>query len=247
MNSYRKWIITCLVGIFSWPGFCHVSAQWKVGFTGGWTHNSITTETGYFYDLRYNPDGGMSFSVPVQYHFNSWLAVGIDVAYMQKNYKKERSGFYHALGEDISGHYLDLPVYAHFSFGGERLRGFLNAGMYLGAWLSSHRKGATFVWMPTGMDNVGAVTDISDIYYLWNYNEKYVFDTRRDNRFDAGALAGVGISWQLFPHIELLAEARYYYALTDQQKRYMIALVPRYHNTLTIQAGVLFTLGKNNK
>ena len=68
-----------------------------------------------------------------------------------------------------------------------------------------------------------------------------------DNRFDAGALAGVGISWQLFPHIEMLAEARYYYALTDQQKRYMIALVPRYHNTLTIQAGVLFTLGKNNK
>lgn len=40
--------------------------------------------------------------------------------------------------------YLSVPLFARFSFGGTKLRGFLDAGFYAGGWLSSWREGTTF-------------------------------------------------------------------------------------------------------
>jgi hypothetical protein len=76
------------------------------------------------------------------------------------------------------------------------------------------------------------------MFYLHPYDEDVPFNSERDNRFEAGLLAGVGLAYELAP-CGLFVTARYHYGLTDLQKDYQKNLVARYNNTLTLQAGVL--------
>ena len=51
-------------------------AQWSVGLQAGYTHNSLTTSSGYFYDRVYHAQGGVTVGVPVRYTFTDWFALG---------------------------------------------------------------------------------------------------------------------------------------------------------------------------
>ncbi len=210
--------------------FCGVSlsAQWRVGIQGGYTHNTLSASTGYFYDWNYAPLGGFTVGVPVQYEFADWFALQADLSYIEKGYNIHRSGFFNGVYTNIKNGYLQLPVYTHFSFGGNKLRGFLNLGAYGGYWLSSKREGV----MPQFIEGT-----------IYNFNERVPFDSRRDNRFEGGLLMGIGLQYQVAPRVQLVAEGRYYYSLTDLQKHYMKNQMPRYSNTLVFQIGCLVTLG----
>lgn len=73
------------------------------------------------------------------------------------------------------------------------------------------------------------------------YDRRYEFISKRDNRFDAGLVGGVGVCYRIHPHIELEAEGRCYYALTSTTKDYMKhTKQPQYNTTFTIQAGVKY-------
>ena len=74
-------------------------------------------------------------------------------------------------------------------------------------------------------------------------DETWEFDSKRDNRFDAGLIAGAGITLELYRGLSLFAEGRYYYGLTDMQKQYMTFMVPHYNSTLAIQGGISYTFG----
>lgn len=216
-----------------------VSAQWKVGVQAGYTNNSLATESGYAYDRRYEALGGFMVSVPVQYEFVDWFALQADLSYMQKNYSLSRSGRYSDVHSDVRNGFMSLPVYAHFSFGGTKLRGFLNAGAYVGYWMSSRIKGAQAQYFHDFVD--------TDDMASHHFNEKVPFDSRRDNRFDGGLSLGVGLKYRLSPQLWLMAEGRYYYGLTDLQKKYMLKQVHRYNETLTIQVGCMVELGSLSK
>lgn len=72
-------------------------------------------------------------------------------------------------------------------------------------------------------------------------DRRYEFISKRDNRFDAGLVGGVGVCYRIHPHIELEAEGRCYYALTSTTKDYMKhTKQPQYNTTFTIQAGVKY-------
>ena len=233
---------TLIAGIVAVMSFTPASAQWRIGLQGGYTHNSLTTETGFYYDRHYNSRGGFAIGVPVQYGFNSWLAVQAEVSYLQKNYEMTRTGFYRQLGERLTNHYLSVPVFARFSFGGERLRGFLDAGFYAGGWLAARREGTTFSMFGNIPNNNPDV--LGDISELYRYDEKYEFDSRRDNRFEGGALVGVGLDYAVTTRWAVTAECRYYHSLSDTQKEYMLGQSPRYHNTFLFQVGFMTTIGK---
>lgn len=91
----------------------------------------------------YEARDGFTVGIPVQYDFRDWFGLRADLVFVQKGQKMHRTDTYNAIHTDTRNNYLQLPVMASFSFGGERLRGFLNAGGYVGGWLSSHRKGVT--------------------------------------------------------------------------------------------------------
>ena len=111
--------------------------------TALYCRNTLDMDTGYAYDLRYEARDGFTVGIPVQYDFRDWFGLRADLVFVQKGQKMHRTDTYNAIHTDTRNNYLQLPVMASFSFGGERLRGFLNAGGYVGGWLSSHRKGVT--------------------------------------------------------------------------------------------------------
>lgn len=209
------------------------AAQWNIGLQAGYTHNTLEIATGYAYDFNYQSAGGFTVSVPVQYEFEDWFALQAELGFTQKNYELSRTVSTAAnIHSRTTNSYLQLPVLASFSFGGKVVRGFTNLGIYAGYWINSHVKG-------TDREVFNPLTEGSHIY---NYDENVKFDNRRDNRFDLGLLAGVGVKVILNDMVQLLAEARFNYSLLDMQKNYMKELMPRHNNTFQFQIGCLITL-----
>ena len=121
--------------------------------------------------------------------------------------------------------YLQLPVMASFSFGGQKLRGFCNLGVYGGYWLSSNYSGVDY------NSFVGAPYDVKG---------HVDFNSDRDQRWDCGFVGGLGVEYRFARHWGAQVEARYYYSTTSVQKQYMRVKDYRYNSTLALQAGVSY-------
>lgn len=201
-------------------------AQWRVGMSGGWDYNTISIDTQYAYDMKYTGRGGMTFALTGQYDLTDWIGIRTELAYMQKGQKMERTsdimnGSYH----NTRNQYLQLPVMTQFSFGGKRIRGFVNTGGYVGHWLKRSIEGYN-----------------NDLCDEFTYNEASPFNSLSDKRFEAGLVGGLGAEYRMAQHILISAEARYYYALTQMQKRYQeLNVTPSYNNTLALQLGVQYS------
>ncbi len=223
-----------------------VKSQAYVGLEGGGTRNYLNTNVSNLVSTQYNPSYGFSIGIPVLYKINDWLAFQADPNYMQKNYQMARTDFFQGVYQDNTNTYLQLPLMAHLSFGGQQLKGFLNLGGYGGYWLSGHIKGT----MPNILDQPAYTNTVSnaqpnnvfDEYTADNYNEKYQFNKTSDNRIELGWLAGLGMSYEMNQKYLFFAEARYFQSLTDQQKNYQINLVPRYNQTIGFTLGCLVNI-----
>ena len=112
---------------------------------------------------------------------------------------------------------------ASFSFGGERLRGFCNLGVYGAYWLNSHRKGSDW-------------NTFSD--RTFSFDEKVEFYDKRDQRWDCGLVGGIGLEYLITRHWAAQAEVRYYYSTISTTKQYMRNKDYRYHSTTAIQLGI---------
>lgn len=212
---------------------CHAQ-KWRVGVTVGGDVNTYCIDKQYQYDWRYKKGSGISMGVMGQYQISDWFALRADLNYTQKNYRQYRTGNTYA--EDYTHHnsYVQLPVMGSFSFGGERLRGFLNLGVYGAYWAGSSICGTT-----------------SEAVYLDGLNapeferpapvdQSYVFNSVRDNRAEFGAVAGVGAEYRISSHWALQAEVRMYYSLTSTTKDYMRVKNPRYNTTIAYQLGCAY-------
>lgn len=232
------WVATLLLTLVcSLPA----AAQWRVGVTAGYSYNKLCMDTGYAYDMRYDERGGFTVGIPVQYDFFDWLGVRAEVDFVQKGHKMHRTDIFQKMYTDTRNNYLQIPVMASFSFGGQRVRGFLNAGGYIGGWLSSHRSGVAWRWFGDEEgDKDGMITSGN----RYEFDEKVPFYSRRDRRFEAGLAGGLGVSCRITPRLEVQVEGRCYYALTDMQKDYMKFRIPRYNTTFVVQAGCNVILGK---
>ncbi len=155
-----------------------VFAQWRIGANVGLSYNHPTIDKQYMTDLAYKDRCGLDFGLMGQYDFNDWLGVRAELDWTQKNYRQTRN----VVGDQnykYTNNYLLMPVMASFGFGGEKLRGFCNLGVYGGYWLNSHRKGEDF-------------HNVSD--YTYTFDEKVEFDDERDQRWDCGFVGGLGLA-----------------------------------------------------
>ncbi len=221
-----------------------VQAQFSAGLDAGFNKNYLITNNANRAFTNYKPLNGFSIGVPVQYKLADWFAVAAEPSLIRKNYRQERSDFFTGVYQNTRNTYIQLPVMAHFMFGGEKLKGFLNTGVYASYWASSHVNGV----MPNILD-VNDGTGSSKIYDYENpysFNEKYSFDKRKDNRFEAGWVAGLGLSYSVNERYEVFTEGRLLYGFTDQQKKYMTNQIPRYNTTYGLNAGVLIHFKQAN-
>ena len=200
-------------------------AQWRVGVNGGATYNHSTISKHYMTDYQWKDRWGVTLGVMGQYDVNDWLGVRAELDWTQKNYRLTRQ-ILSNLDYKYVNNYLQLPVMASFSFGGKQLRGFCNAGVYGGYWLTSGREGTDF-------------NNSSEKAY--EFSEDIKFNSERDQRFDFGFAGGIGVEYRFCQRWAAQVEMRYYYSTVSTQKDYMRLSDPRYNSTLGVQAGLWYS------
>jgi opacity protein-like surface antigen len=218
-----------LIGILMTVG--DAMAQWRVGATIGAVNNRLSIDTQYQYDWRYDSRWGVQAGISGQYDVNDWFGIRADLAFQQRGYTQRRTEKY---ASPNKGHYRDnyltLPVMASFSFGGEKLRGFLNAGVYGGYWLSSLVKGVSSdpdrVADGLPPDKFEEIVDLSGVPY---------------QRWDFGGIAGVGVEYRLCSHWAAQIEARYYYSVISKKKQYQATKDYQYNNPVSLTVGVYYS------
>ena len=207
-------------------------SPWSVGLFGGFTNNHHVIDVLYATDMKYTDLSGYTAGMTAAYHLKGWLAVRADVAMVQKNYRLDRDNRYLPFAyTESTNNYLSLPVTAVLSLGRTfRFSGII--GGYAGYWLSGHRSGQS-------LSVTYLVTNNQEYTY---FDEDYTFNSSRDNRFDAGLVYGFALRCTIIKKLDLSAELRWYYALTDVQKQYMTRLNPRYNTTSSFKFGIAFWL-----
>jgi len=225
----------------------HLRAQFYLGIEAGGNKNYLITSNQAQSFTVYDPKGGFSLGVPVLYQFNEWFALQSGLSYTQKNYQINRTGSFQGIYQKNTNSYMELPVLAHFSFGDEQLKGFINLGGYAAYWMSDHLKGVESNVLNT-VDSSSTSNTLSDNTgdYGYSYSEPYQFSTVKDKRLELGWIAGVGISYETTSGHRFFIEGRYTASVTDQQKNYEINQVPRYNTTWGISIGCFFRLTAND-
>ncbi len=197
-------------------------AQWRVGVTGGADYNVFSMDQQYMTDYKVDGRWGVTLGVTGQYDVNDWLGVRADLNWTQKNYRHSRV-VYSDVNYKLTNNYLQLPMMASFRFGGERLRGFCNLGVYGAYWLNSNRKGSD--WNSFANKTT-------------EFDEKVDFYDTRDQRWDCGLVGGIGLEYLITNHWAAQAEVRYYYSTTSTTKQYMRNKDYRYNSTTAVQLGI---------
>ena len=203
-------------------------AQWAVGAKFGPTWTTADRSYTGRIDETYSPSVGMDAGFMTRYSFNEWLAVRADLSIMLRSHRMDRNlNYLDPVYTEYRNIYAMLPVMADFSFGGEKLRGHLLCGGFAGYWLQADQYGKTY-WM-------------TDYYVYFNdFNEKREFNSE-DQRFAAGVVGGIGLSFKANEHNVLFLESLYNYDLVSYHKSYAHLSDPRYLNTLSVILGFYYT------
>jgi len=232
---YRK--LSFLLFLFSLS--YGLQAQWSLGVETGITRNTVITSASNLSFTTYKPVTGYAVGLPVRYEFNNWFSIQADPNITQKGYVYDRTGPYSGYFEEFKNTYLQLPVMAQFRFGGQKLKGFMNMGVFGGYWSGSHINGNLLNALNY---NPNSTTTSKEQSY--HFSEKGTFDKTRDNRMEMGMVVGAGFSYQLTPLYQVFVEGRYMPSFTDLQKQYMHNQVARYNLTYRISVGVSMKLSK---
>lgn len=225
----KRFLLTYLLAAFLLPTTC--LAQWRIGISGGGDYNFYSADKQYMTDYRIMDWWGFAVGLNTRYDFFPWLGLGWEVNMTQKNHRLTRY-VRNAMDYHYSNYYLQLPVMAHFSFGGRlrdkdgnprasSVRGFANVGFYGGCWLSSRLTGTDY----------NHFSNPSEIIRL-NQED---FNPKRDQRWDCGPVVGLGLEYQFAEHWATSLECRYYYSLINSRKHYMRVRDAAYNSTLVLQ------------
>ena len=217
MKKKKLWMMAAILLCGSTTTF----AQWRLGVTAGADYNTHSMDLQYMNDFRMEGRWGLTLGVTGQYDLTDWFGVRADLNWTQKNYHQYRVVF-DATNYKYRNNYLQLPVMASFSFGGQKLRGFCNLGGYAGYWLNSSRWGT----------DANSFTSRN-----YEFSEKVTLNNDRDQRLDCGLVGGVGVEYRLCKHWALQGEVRYYYSLMSTRKQYQMTKDYRYNGTTAIQLG----------
>ena len=176
-----------------------------LGFTLGGTNNRMVVDYARTAGKWY-ADRGVNFEVVAGYQFNQWFGIRSGLGVLTKNYITDLEINYIDISDEYRTYYRDvylqLPLMADLSVGGEDVRIHFRFGGYAAYWLSQWRHGYVFV-----ADDPRPF--VGDAYH---FVEGY------DNRFDAGLAGGLGLGLRVSPAWQLHFEGNYYHGLISTAK-----------------------------
>lgn len=224
----RKLFSTLMVALVALPLWAQTlgaktETPWRIGVLVGYTSNAYKMSNHYQSDWQDESRGGFTVGITGQYDVNDWLGIRSEVQLTQKNYQRHRFLMTNRYGYTNS--YLQVPIMANFTFGGKTVRGFVNAGIYGGYWMTS---------------TVQVHSQNIMTYKNEDINQNDLIDTRRDNRLVFGYVGGAGVEYRFAPNWSAQLEVRYYYDVTSQVKQYQQIQDHRYNSTLAIQASASY-------
>lgn len=177
-----------------------VCAQFEVGIKAGVNANVVNANMGYMVERTYNSQFekniGFEVAVPMQYQFLDFMALRWEISLQQRQDLFKNARYFYDIQRNL---YLDVPVMVSFLFGGEKVRGFINIGGYIGGWVEGWDK-------QKYIDSDEAT---------WGDEFKHEF-INSDSRLDGGVLAGIGIRWMENRPIGMSLEYRYNLGLTSR-------------------------------
>ena len=178
---------------------------WYVGLLLGGTSNSLDVQKTIFNGTWYSYRG-LNLELRAGYQFNEWFGIRSGVGLLSKNYATKLTVDINGASQQYNTYhqnqYLQLPLMADFSIGGEAVRIHFMAGGYAAYWLSQYRDG--YIYKATEPHH--------------NTGYTYQFIDGYDNRFDAGLACGLGLSMNVSPNWQLLFEGNYYHGLISTAK-----------------------------
>ena len=216
--------LTACVSLFAQD--TQAQGQWRLGLTGGGTWNHYSIDKQYMTDYRFVDEWGGMAGVTAQYNFFDWLGLRAELNFVQRNYRHTRYEYADKLSVRYENNYLLLPVTVNFSFGGQKVRGFVNAGIYGGVWLNGKRGGTENNSMGGGK--------------AFQFSEPYKFNSEKDQRGDFGYTGGVGLEYRFHEHWLAQIEATCYYSVISATKQYMNVKDYRYNTTIGLKAGIAY-------
>lgn len=228
-NIFIKAIVLVLLCWTALEANAQMNRKWTIGVKGGWNWTNISRSNMGRIDETYSPLGNSEYNFFAKYAFTDWLSIRADFGAMTRSYRMDRNLHYlDPVYTRYSNDYLMLPLMADFSFGGEKLRGHAYAGGFGTYWVSARVEGKTY-WM-------------TDYYVYFNdFKERREFNSE-DQRFIAGAVGGLGLSYVFLsiPEMDMAInlDALYYYDVVSHHKGYAHLSDPRYLNTLSITLGL---------
>lgn len=195
---------------------------WYLGMLVGGSSNHIDVQSarwsGYWYTGR-----GVNLEARVGYQFNQVFGIRSGLSLLSKNYYTNLLVSYNDYKDYYSTNhtnlYLQLPLMADLSIGGEDVRLNFMFGGYCAYWASQWRQGYVYV-----ADDPRPYT-----------GNAYSFVDGSDNRFEAGLAGGIGLSMRVSSHWMLRFEADYYHGLISTAKDF-----DTYNRTWTFGMGVTY-------
>jgi hypothetical protein len=210
-------------------------AQNSIGLEAGISAGRIATNISNRVSTSVDYDMGYSVDVPLQFKLKNWLYLQTIPNITQKNYFLDRTDSLAGAYAGFINTYVQLPVELKAVYG-KRLQFFGDAGFYAAYWVSAKQKGVVpniFGVEPPNSNGYAIIQYVG-------YDEKYSFNSKKDNRLELGWVAGAGAQYHLNNKYMLIASARFYQSLSDQQKKY-INEIPKYNQTFTFTAGAMMS------
>ncbi len=209
------------------PSLTFAQKNWKAGFAVGGASSQW-----YFSTPEEDPDfhwtnaWGLHFALPVEIGINDFLAFQGVLGWTQKGAKVTLDyfdGYYHVQAESKAQvNYFDVPLLLKVSTKPGKVRGFANAGVYLGFALNGKIKATATVTDENGHKETE--TDTEDID----------FDEMEMNRTDLGLVVGGGLRFDQY-----FFEVRYLHGSTNLDNS-GDAEAAIYNRCVTISAGCFF-------
>lgn len=243
--SVNIYSVTCLFWLLLLsPIF--VRGQLNTGIGTGISQNSLNNNQHSNPLTAYDMVDGRIIEIVLQYSLQKHITLGLEPSVIGKHYKIVRSDYYQGVYQATYNTYIQLPILLTFHISNPRIMGGISAGGYTAYWANSRRKGII-----PNLSNLSLQdSNYKNVFQNmepFSYNETYNFNAKLDNRWEFGCVAGLDFQYTLFSQLAYFISARYYYALTNQNKKYSINQEHRYNETLAVSTGLLFKVNIHEK
>lgn len=189
-----------------------------LGILLGDSRNALRIEKIDGFQGTWYPSHGIDAQILLGYQFNRWFGLRTAAQFVNKNYATNLIINGENYETTYNNLYIQAPLLADFSIGGDNTRLHFLLGGYCGYWMSQYRRG--YIYSPNGTTGLGYKSGFEE------YNE----------HLDAGAAAGLGLTFRLSPACLLHLEGAYFHGLTTTT----VKPNSTFNHTYTLDMGISY-------